>query len=148
MSRATRLTRNGTGFIGNIPVAVVGGICFLIAIFVFFSDVNREQKKSAPPAVVQTAQTGEPIPRFTTYVMDMAGVIEPGEKKRMADTLAELYRDGGPQIVVATTRSLGGKSIADFQEKATFVEISGSGLRESHAHDVMITKEAPNYRME
>ena len=40
----------------------------------------------------------------------------------------------------------GGTSIADFQEKATFVEISGSGLRESHAHDVMITKEAPNYR--
>ena len=28
------------------------------------------------------------------------------------------------------------------------VRITGAGLRESHAHDVMITKEAPNYRME
>ncbi len=42
----------------------------------------------------------------------------------------------------------GGQSIADFQKKAAFVEISGAGLRESHAHDVMITKEAPNYRMD
>jgi IMP dehydrogenase len=42
----------------------------------------------------------------------------------------------------------GGQSIPDFQKKAVFVEISGAGLRESHAHDVMITKEAPNYRME
>ncbi len=42
----------------------------------------------------------------------------------------------------------GGVDISDFQKKAAFVEISGAGLRESHAHDVMITKEAPNYRMD
>ncbi len=42
----------------------------------------------------------------------------------------------------------GGQSIPDFHKKAVFVEISSAGLRESHAHDVMITKEAPNYRME
>jgi IMP dehydrogenase len=33
-------------------------------------------------------------------------------------------------------------------EKAEFVEISSAGMRESHVHDVQITKEAPNYRME
>jgi len=43
---------------------------------------------------------------------------------------------------------VGGSSIRDFQEKAQFVRISNASLRESHAHDVMITKEAPNYRME
>lgn len=43
---------------------------------------------------------------------------------------------------------VGGKSISDFQQKAQFVRISNAGLRESHAHDVMSTKEAPNYRME
>jgi len=43
---------------------------------------------------------------------------------------------------------VGGKDIRDFQEKANFVQISNAGLRESHAHDVMITKEAPNYTME
>lgn len=42
----------------------------------------------------------------------------------------------------------GAKSIGDLQEKAEFVEITNSGLRESHVHDVAITKEAPNYRLD
>ncbi|KQR32229.1 inosine-5'-monophosphate dehydrogenase [Rhizobium sp. Leaf155] len=40
---------------------------------------------------------------------------------------------------------VGGGTIKDFQERATFVRISGAGLRESHAHDVTITRESPNY---
>lgn len=40
---------------------------------------------------------------------------------------------------------VGGANIKDFQERATFVRISGAGLRESHAHDVTITRESPNY---
>jgi IMP dehydrogenase len=39
-------------------------------------------------------------------------------------------------------------SIADMQSKAEFVEITTAGIRESHVHDVQITKEAPNYRAE
>ena len=39
-------------------------------------------------------------------------------------------------------------SVADMHERAEFVEISSAGMRESHVHDVQITKEAPNYRME
>jgi IMP dehydrogenase len=39
-------------------------------------------------------------------------------------------------------------SIKELQDKAKFVRISGAGLRESHVHDVMITREAPNYRAE
>ena len=39
-------------------------------------------------------------------------------------------------------------SIADMQQRAEFVEITTAGIRESHVHDVQITKEAPNYRME
>jgi IMP dehydrogenase len=41
---------------------------------------------------------------------------------------------------------VGAANIADFQSKARFVRITGAGLRESHVHDVMITREAPNYR--
>lgn len=37
-------------------------------------------------------------------------------------------------------------NIQEFHEKAEFVEISSAGMRESHVHDVQITKEAPNYR--
>lgn len=40
---------------------------------------------------------------------------------------------------------VGGKTIEDFQNRARFVRISGAGLRESHAHDVTITRESPNY---
>ncbi len=40
---------------------------------------------------------------------------------------------------------VGGKNLSDYQDKATFVRISGAGLRESHAHDVAITRESPNY---
>ncbi|HEY4059465.1 MAG TPA: IMP dehydrogenase [Kofleriaceae bacterium] len=43
---------------------------------------------------------------------------------------------------------LGCATIAEMHTKARFVKISSSGLRESHVHDVIITKEAPNYRTE
>ncbi len=43
---------------------------------------------------------------------------------------------------------LGANNIAELQAKADFVRISPQGLRESHVHDVSITKEAPNYRLE
>jgi IMP dehydrogenase len=39
-------------------------------------------------------------------------------------------------------------TIAELQEKAKFIRITSAGLRESHVHDVIITKEAPNYRLE
>lgn len=39
-------------------------------------------------------------------------------------------------------------TISDLQEKAQFLRVSPAGLRESHVHDVIITKEAPNYRVE
>ncbi|RUT51021.1 IMP dehydrogenase [Campylobacter fetus] len=41
----------------------------------------------------------------------------------------------------------GSDSIKIFQERAEFVEITSAGLKESHAHDVIITQEAPNYRV-
>jgi IMP dehydrogenase len=39
----------------------------------------------------------------------------------------------------------GAANLEDFRTKATFVRISNAGLRESHAHDVTITRESPNY---
>jgi IMP dehydrogenase len=39
-------------------------------------------------------------------------------------------------------------SIAELQERARFLRVTVAGLRESHVHDVIITKEAPNYRLE
>ena len=42
----------------------------------------------------------------------------------------------------------GTKDITELQTKATFVQITSAGLKESHVHDVIITEEAPNYRRE
>ena len=43
---------------------------------------------------------------------------------------------------------VGCRTLAELREKARFVKISAAGLRESHAHDVIITKEAPNYTLD
>jgi IMP dehydrogenase len=40
---------------------------------------------------------------------------------------------------------LGASDVSEFQKNARFIRITGAGLRESHVHDVMITREAPNY---
>ena len=43
---------------------------------------------------------------------------------------------------------VGASTIAEMREKAEFVQITSAGMRESHVHDVQITKEAPNYRID
>jgi IMP dehydrogenase len=42
----------------------------------------------------------------------------------------------------------GNRTIADMQTKCKFVRITSAGLRESHVHDIAITREAPNYRQD
>jgi IMP dehydrogenase len=41
----------------------------------------------------------------------------------------------------------GSATVAEMHQKANFVKITGAGLKESHVHDVQITREAPNYRV-
>jgi IMP dehydrogenase len=43
---------------------------------------------------------------------------------------------------------LGCRDVPTLQSKARFMQITAAGLREGHVHDVFITKEAPNYRVE
>jgi IMP dehydrogenase len=40
---------------------------------------------------------------------------------------------------------VGAENLVEFRKRARFIRITGAGLRESHVHDVMITREAPNY---
>jgi IMP dehydrogenase len=42
----------------------------------------------------------------------------------------------------------GCRTVDELRTKAIFVRLTSAGLRESHVHDVIITKEAPNYRVE
>ncbi|HEY6187569.1 MAG TPA: IMP dehydrogenase [Pyrinomonadaceae bacterium] len=64
-------------------------------------------------------------------------------KGTMSDMVTQLI--GGLRAGMGYT---GCRTIKEFQEKTRFVRISAAGLRESHVHDVIITKEAPNYRLE
>ena len=52
------------------------------------------------------------------------------------------------QLVGGLRQAMGycGAATIDDMKKASFVRITGAGLRESHPHDMTITKEAPNYR--
>ena len=56
------------------------------------------------------------------------------------------------QMIVGGLKSgmgyAGCKTIDELQQQAKFIKISAAGLKESHVHDVTITKEAPNYRLE
>lgn len=62
---------------------------------------------------------------------------------RLADNVFQLI--GG---LKAGMGYVGCRTLDELREKARFVKISPAGLRESHVHDVMITKEAPNYRLD
>jgi IMP dehydrogenase len=64
-------------------------------------------------------------------------------KGTLADMVTQLV--GGLRSGMGYT---GCQSIRDFQERSRFIRITSAGLRESHVHDVIITKEAPNYRLE
>ena len=64
-------------------------------------------------------------------------------KGSVADMVTQLV--GGLKSGMGYT---GCRDIAELHEKARFVRITSAGLRESHVHDVIITKEAPNYRLE
>ena len=50
--------------------------------------------------------------------------------------------------VRASMGYLGCRTIDEMRTRPKFMKISAAGLRESHVHDVIITKEAPNYKME
>jgi IMP dehydrogenase len=60
----------------------------------------------------------------------------------LASILAQLV--GGLRAGMGYT---GSRTIADLRQEAKFIRISSAGLRESHVHDVIITEEAPNYRV-
>ncbi len=61
----------------------------------------------------------------------------------LADMVTQLV--GGLRSGMGYT---GCRTIKELQEKTRFIRITAAGLRESHVHDVIITKEAPNYRLE
>ncbi|HJY28531.1 MAG TPA: IMP dehydrogenase [Pyrinomonadaceae bacterium] len=87
------------------------------------------------------------------YAQDMtendAKLVPEGIEGRVPykGTLAEMVTQlvGGLRSGMGYT---GCRTIGEFQERTRFLRITSAGLKESHVHDVIITKEAPNYRLE
>ena len=109
--------------------------------------------------------TGAGAERYMQSVDGEASPVAGGEDGEQSNRLAKLVPEGIEGRVpyrgtlaamvyqlVGGLRSgmgyVGCSSIAELQQKARFVRISGAGLRESHVHDVIITREAPNYAAE
>src|SRR5712672_4721241 len=85
-------------------------------------------------AVVQdTEERGKSVPEGVE-----GRVPYKGQLGALTDQLVGGLRSGMGYVGAATLK--------EFQEKSRFVRVTAAGLRESHVHDVIITKEAPNYR--
>ena len=91
------------------------------------------------------------------YFQDSSGSDNPNTTKLVPEGIEGQVPYKGTVVAVifqmagglrASMHYCGCASIADMHQRAEFVEISSAGMRESHVHDVQITKEAPNYRME
>lgn len=86
---------------------------------------------------------------FQADVEDQGKLVPEGIEGRiayrgpLAHTIYQMV--GGIRSAMGYT---GSKTISDLQEKSEFVQITTAGLRESHVHDVYITREAPNYKLD
>jgi IMP dehydrogenase len=103
--------------------------------------------------------------RYAQTVDDSSAAITMDDGERKSNRLSKLVPEGIEgrvpyrgtlaamihQLVGGLASGMGycgTKTIPELQQRARFIRISGAGLRESHVHDVIITREAPNYRLE
>jgi IMP dehydrogenase len=161
-ARATRgagvplIADGGVKYSGDITKAIAAG-----ADAVMIGSLLAGTDESPGEVILYQGRT------FKTYRgMGSLGAMSQGSSERYAqDPNAKLVPEGiegrvvskGPlgdlvyQLVGGLRAGMGYCGCGDIptmQEKARFIRVSPAGLRESHVHDVIITKEAPNYRVE
>ncbi len=147
----------GIKYSGDLPKAIVAGAdCIMIG------SLFAGTEESPGDTVLYQGRT------YKTYRgMGSIGAMKEGSKDRYFQSDVEneikLVPEGiegmvpfrGPlsatihQLIGGLRSGMGytgNGTIADLQKKGRFVRITGAGLKESHVHDVTITKEAPNYR--
>jgi IMP dehydrogenase len=83
---------------------------------------------------------------FQAEVQDQLKLVPEGVEGQVAykGPVANVVHQiiGGLRAAMGYT---GSRTIADLHSRANFVRITGAGLRESHVHDVLVTRESPNY---
>jgi IMP dehydrogenase len=147
----------GVKFSGDLPKAIVAG-----ADVIMIGSLFAGTEESPGDTVLYQGRT------YKTYRgMGSIGAMKEGSKDRYFQSDVEndikLVPEGIEGMVpfrgalsstihqlIGGLRSgmgyTGNASIAELQQKGRFVRITGAGLKESHVHDVTITKEAPNYQ--
>jgi IMP dehydrogenase len=161
-SRATRgsgvplISDGGIKFSGDISKAIAAG-----ADSVMIGSLLAGTEESPGETILYQGRT------FKSYRgMGSMGAMSQGSSDRYSqDGSGKLVPEGiegrvpykGPlselvyQLVGGLRAGMGYcgcKNIRELQERASFLRVTSAGLRESHVHDVIITKEAPNYRLE
>jgi len=97
--------------------------------------IGAMEAGSADRYAQETAERGKSVPEGVE-----GRVAYKGPLSALTDQLVGGLRSGMGYVGAAT--------LPELAAKARFVRITSAGLRESHVHDVIITREAPNYRME
>ncbi len=161
-ARATRgsgvplISDGGIKYSGDITKAIAAG-----ADAVMIGSLFAGTEESPGETILYQGRT------FKSYRgMGSMGAMSQGSSDRYAqDTSGKLVPEGiegrvpykGPladlvyQLVGGLRAGMGycgSPNIRDLQDHASFLRVTSAGLREGHVHDVIITKEAPNYRLE
>ncbi len=161
-ARATRpagvplISDGGIKFSGDVTKAIAAG-----ADAVMIGSLLAGTEESPGETILYQGRT------FKTYrgMGSMGAMAQGGSERYSQDPNGKLVPEGiegrvpykGPladlvyQLVGGLRAGMGycgAASIKELQEKAKFLRVTAAGLRESHVHDVIITKEAPNYRLE
>jgi IMP dehydrogenase len=131
----------------GVPVISDGGIKFSAGEVVLFQ--GRSYKVYRGMGSLGAMAEGSADRYFQSTVQDHSKLVPEGIEGRIP------YRGSLTSNVhqlVGGLRSgmgyVGARDLSDLRARARFVRVSSAGLQESHVHDVIITKEAPNYRIE
>lgn len=150
------ISDGGVKFSGDITKAIAAG-----ADCVMIGSLFAGTEESPGETILYQGRT------FKSYrgMGSMGAMVEGGSERYQQDPNGKLVPEGiegrvpykgmladlSYQLVGGLRAGMGycgAVTIAELQEKAKFLRVSPAGLRESHVHDVIITKEAPNYRLE
>lgn len=148
----------GVKFSGDVAKALAGGAdCVMIGSLLAGTEESpgevilfqgRSYKAYRGMGSVGAMAKGSADRYFQSDVNEALKLVPEGVEGRVpykgpvADVVHQLI--GGVRSSMGYT---GCGTIKDMQKKAEFVKITGAGLKESHAHDITITRESPNYRM-
>ncbi|MFH1624736.1 MAG: IMP dehydrogenase, partial [Pseudomonadota bacterium] len=98
---------------------------------------------------IEAMKKGSKDRYFQDYIMSEAKLVPEGIEGRIpyrGSLSSNIYQLLGG--LKAGMGYVGCKNLEELHKKTRFVQVTAAGLRESHVHDVIITKEAPNYRLE